>query len=58
MAKYEASIQGFRKAIDMNITCLEVFGDSQIVIKQVRTSIGYNSYHQKKIPARGMEFDE
>jgi hypothetical protein len=32
-AKYEALIQGLGKAIDLNIKCIEVFGDSRLVIK-------------------------
>jgi hypothetical protein len=32
-AKYEALIQGIRKAIDLKVKSIEVFGDSQLVIK-------------------------
>ena len=32
-AKYEALIRGLWKAIDLNIKCIEVFGDSRLVIK-------------------------
>ena len=31
--KYEAVIQGLGKGFDLNVKCIEVFGDSQIVIK-------------------------
>ena len=40
VAESEALIEGLRKAIDMNVKYIEVFGDSQIVIKQV-----WNSMH-------------
>ena len=33
VAKYEALVQGLKKALDLNIKCIEVFGDSQIVIR-------------------------
>ena len=32
-AKYEALIQGLRKAIDLKVKSIEVFGDSRLVIK-------------------------
>ena len=32
-AKYEALIRGLRNAIDLNIKCIKVFGDSRLVIK-------------------------
>lgn len=37
--EYEALVQGLYKAIDHNIKHLEVFGDSELVIKQVRNTI-------------------
>lgn len=36
MAKYEACIYGIEVAIDLRIKILEVFGDSTLVISQVR----------------------
>ena len=36
VAKYEALIQGLRKAIDLKVKIIEVLGDSRLVIKQVR----------------------
>ena len=36
VAESETLIQGLRKAINMNVKYIEVFGGSQIVIKQVR----------------------
>ena len=31
--EYKALIQGLRKAFGLNVKCIEVFGDSQVVIK-------------------------
>ena len=36
MAEYEALLQGLRKALDLNIQNLTVFGDSKIVVRQVK----------------------
>ena len=47
VVEYEALVQGLRKAIDMNTKCLEVFGGSQIVVRQVRNSIHCSSEHLK-----------
>ena len=47
MVEYEALVQGIRKSINMNTRCIKVFGDTQVVIKQVKNSIGCNSYHLK-----------
>ena len=44
-AKYEALIRGLRKEIDLNFKCIEVFGDSRLVIKQVRNSMFNTFYH-------------
>jgi hypothetical protein len=38
-AEYEALIQGLYKAIGLKVQYLKVFGDSEIVIKQVRNTI-------------------
>jgi ribonuclease HI len=46
-AKYEALLQGLKKASDMNIQNITVFGDSEIVIRQVRDSIHCLSPHLK-----------
>jgi ribonuclease HI len=46
-AKYEALLQGLRKALDMNIQNLVAFGDSEIVVRQVRDSIHCLSLHLK-----------
>ena len=47
VAEYETFVQGLILAMDMNFKCLKVFGDSQIVTKQVRNSI-YCTSHQLK----------
>jgi ribonuclease HI len=47
VVEYEALVQGLRKAIDLNAKCLEVFGDSQIVIREVRDFIHCTSHHLK-----------
>jgi ribonuclease HI len=46
-AEYEALLQGLRKALDMNIQNLVVFGDFEIVVRQVRDSIHCLSLHLK-----------
>ena len=40
-------MQGLRKELDLKIKCIEVFGDSQIVTRQVRNSINCTSNHLK-----------
>ena len=47
VAKYEALMQGLRKELDMQFKCIEVFGDSQIVSRQVRNLINCTSNHLK-----------
>lgn len=47
VVEYEALVQGLEKAIDMNTKCLEVVGDSQIVVRQVRNSIHCIPHHLK-----------
>jgi ribonuclease HI len=44
-AEYEALLQGLRKALDLNIQNLIVFGNSEIVIRQVKNSINCLSLH-------------
>jgi ribonuclease HI len=46
-AEYEALLQGLRKALDLNIQNLIVFGDSEIVVRQVKISIHCLSLHLK-----------
>ena len=48
-ANYEALIQGLRKAIDLKVKSIEVFGDSRLVIKQGRNFMFYhlNSYQRE-----------
>jgi ribonuclease HI len=38
-SEYEALLQGLRKALDLNIQNLTIFGDSEIVVRQVKNSI-------------------
>jgi ribonuclease HI len=45
--EYEALVQGLKKAIDLNVKELKVFGDSKIIIRQVRNMIHCNSPHLK-----------
>jgi ribonuclease HI len=46
-AKYEALLQGLRKEIDLGANKIKVFGDSKIVIRQVRNTIHCLSSHLK-----------
>jgi len=46
-AKYEALFQGLYKAIGLKVQYLKLFGDSEIIIKQVRNSIHCLSNHLK-----------
>lgn len=45
--EYEALVQGLYKEIGLNIKYLQVFGDSEIVIKQVKDNIHCLSGHLK-----------
>jgi ribonuclease HI len=45
--EYEALVQGLKKSIDLNVKRLKVFGDSEIIIRQVRNTIHCNSPHLK-----------
>ena len=47
IVEYEGLIQGLKKALDLQVKCIEVFGDSQIVIQHVRNSIHCISNHLK-----------
>jgi len=47
MAEYKALIQGLKKVIDLKVKCLEVFGDSKIIVKQVKNCIDYLFPHIK-----------
>ena len=38
-AEYEALVQGLRKAIELKENNLKVFGDSKIIVKQIRNQI-------------------
>jgi ribonuclease HI len=43
--KYEALVQGLKKSMDLNVKELKVFGDSEIIVRQVRNTIHCNSPH-------------
>jgi hypothetical protein len=45
--EYEALVQGLKKAIDLDVKELKVFGDSKIIVRQVRNTIHCNSPHLK-----------
>jgi ribonuclease HI len=45
--EYEAQVQGLKKAIDLVIKELKGFGDSEIIVKQVRNIVHCNSPHIK-----------
>jgi hypothetical protein len=47
MVEYESLIQGLKKAIDLKVKCLKVFGDSEIIVRQVKNSIHCLSPHIK-----------
>jgi hypothetical protein len=46
-AEYEALVQGLYKAIGLKVKYLKVFGDSEIIFKQVRNAIHCLSSHLK-----------
>jgi hypothetical protein len=46
-AEYEALLQGLRKALDLKILNLTVFGDSEIMVRQLKNSIHCLSSHLK-----------
>jgi ribonuclease HI len=48
MAEYEALLQGLRKELDLKIQNLTVFGDSEIMVRQVKNSIHCLSPHLKR----------
>ena len=47
VAEYKALVQGLKKKLDLHVKCVEVFGDSQIVARQVRNLINCTSNHLK-----------
>ena len=46
-AEYEALVQGLRKAIELKVENLKVYGDSEIVVKQIWNQIHCISPHLK-----------
>ena len=47
VAEYEALVQGLKKALDLQVKCIEVFGDSQIGAREVRNLINCTYNHLK-----------
>jgi ribonuclease HI len=45
--EYEVVLQGLKKSIDLDIQCLVVFDDSEIVVKKVKNVIHYVYVHLK-----------
>lgn len=54
-AEYEALIQGLYKAIGLEVRYLKVFGDSEIIVKQVRNTIHCLSTHLKHYQSLAQE---
>ena len=46
VAEYEALINGLRTAIELGIRCLDIRGDSQLIVDQVMKE---SSYHNTKM---------
>ena len=46
-AEYEALFQGLRKAIELKVENLKVYGDSEIIVKHIRNQIHCISPHLK-----------
>jgi ribonuclease HI len=44
-AEYEALVQGLKKSIELNIKELQIFVDSEIIVRQVKNTIHCNSPH-------------
>jgi ribonuclease HI len=42
--EYEALVQGLKKAIDLKVRYIKVFGDSKIIIRQVRNNKRYGIF--------------
>ena len=47
IAEYEALVQGLKRAIELNVKKLKVFGDSEIVVRKIRNTINCLSPHIK-----------
>ena len=45
--EYETLVQGLRKAIEFKVENLKVYGDSEIIVKQIRNQIHCISPHLK-----------
>lgn len=47
LVEYEDLLEGLKKSIDMEVKKLKVLGDFEIIIKQIKNTIHYNSLHPK-----------
>ena len=47
IAEYEALVQGLRKEIELKVENMKVYGDSKIIVKQIRKQIHCISPHLK-----------
>jgi len=60
--EYEALIQGLEKAIDLRVRKIKFFGDSKMVVRQVKNQIHYVSTHllnyRNKVREQLKMFDE
>src|SRR4051812_1398459 len=50
VAEYEACIMGLEEAIDLRIKILDIYGDSALVINQIKDK--WETYHPGLIPYR------
>ena len=46
-AEYEALVQGLRKTIELKVENMKVYGDSEIIVKQIQNQIHCISPHLK-----------
>ena len=46
-AEYEALVQGLRKVVDLKVRNLKLFGDSEMIVRQIRNTIHFLSPHLK-----------
>jgi ribonuclease HI len=43
--EYEALVQGLKKVVDLKIEKIKIFGDSEIIVRQIKNTIHCNSPH-------------
>ena len=56
--EYEALVQGLRKAIELKVENLKVYGDSKIIVKQIRNQIHCISPHLKAYQNEVWDFSD